>query len=247
MAELDVHDEELLRTVRSRLTLQLEPGLTNPFSTVAGRERVIREALAQVLLETRPEAGARDEEVDHLYDELVGLGPLQPYMDDEETSDILVNRWDEVFIERHGRLQRTAARFRDEAHLEQVIGKIVALVGREISVDKPLVDARMVDGSRANAVHAPVGGPSLCIRKFNRLRLSLLPEPGGRGHDWVSLGGMDETMARFLSVAALARANVLVAGTAVFGHPDGPAAGGQVVLAAAGGAIRDGARRRGER
>jgi pilus assembly protein CpaF len=203
---------ELVSAVRRRLSLELEPALTNPFSEVAGREEVIREALARALLDERPEAGALDADVDHLYDELVGLGPLQPLMADPRVTDILVNRWDEVFVERDGRLQRTPARFRDQAHLEQVIGKIVALVGREISVDKPLVDARMVDGSRANAVFAPVGGPCLCIRKFNRLRLSLLPEPGGGGRDWVSLGGMDETMARFLGVAALARATLLVAG-----------------------------------
>ncbi|TMD90732.1 MAG: CpaF family protein, partial [Chloroflexi bacterium] len=212
MAEPAPLDPELLSTVRSRLTLELEPGLADPFGDVAGRERLIREALARVLMEARPEAAVEDGQVDHLYDELVGLGPLQPLMDDELTTDILVNRWDEVFVERAGRLQRTGARFRDQAHLEQLIAKIVALVGREISVDKPLVDARMVDGSRANAVYAPVGGPCLCIRKFNRLRLTLLPEHSGGGLDWVSLRGMDETMARFLSVAALARATLLVAG-----------------------------------
>jgi pilus assembly protein CpaF len=205
LAETPPLDADLLSTVRSRLTLEL-------VGDVAGRERLIREALARALMEERPEAAVEDGQVDHLYDELVGLGPLQPLMDDELTTDILVNRWDEVFVERAGRLQRSGARFRDEAHLEQLIAKIVALVGREISVDKPLVDARMVDGSRANAVYAPVGGPCLCIRKFNRLRLSLLPEPGGAGRDWVSLRGMDEAMARFLSVAALARATVLVAG-----------------------------------
>ena len=205
-------DPGLLSAVRSRLALELEPGLADPFADVAGRERLIREALARVLLETRPDEPVDDGRVDHLYGELVGLGPLQPLMDDELTTDILVNRWDEVFVERAGRLQRTGARFRDQAHLEQLIAKIVALVGREISVDKPLVDARMTDGSRANAVYAPVGGPCLSIRKFNRLRLSLLPEHSGGGLDWVSLRGMDETMARFLSVAALARANMLVAG-----------------------------------
>ena len=205
-------DPGLLSAVRSRLALELEPGLADPFADVAGRERLIREALARVLLETRPDEPVDDGRVDHLYGELVGLGPLQPLMDDELTTDILVNRWDEIFVERAGRLQRTGARFRDQAHLEQLIAKIVALVGREISVDKPLVDARMTDGSRANAVYAPVGGPCLCIRKFNRLRLSLLPEHSGGGLDWVSVRGMDETMARFLSVAALARANMLVAG-----------------------------------
>ena len=205
-------DPGLLSAVRSRLALELEPGLADPFADVAGRERLIREALARVLLETRPDEPVDDGRVDHLYGELVGLGPLQPLMDDELTTDILVNRWDEVFVERAGRLQRTGARFRDQAHLEQLIAKIVALVGREISVDKPLVDARMTDGSRANAVYAPVGGPCLSIRKFNRLRLTLLPEHSGGGLDWVSLRGMDESMARFLSVAALARANMLVAG-----------------------------------
>lgn len=212
MAERPLLDPDLLATVRGRLTLELEPGVADPFGDVAGRERLIREAIARVLMETRPDSPVAGTELDHLYHELVGLGPLQPLMDDELTSDILVNRWDEVFIERGGRLQPSAARFRDQAHLEQLISKIVALVGREISVDKPLVDARMVDGSRANAVFAPVGGPCLCIRKFNRLRLSLLPEHSGGGLDWVSLRGMDETMARFLGVAALARATVLVAG-----------------------------------
>ena len=106
----------------------------------------------------------------------LGLGPLQPLMADPDISDILVNRFDEIYIERRGRLEFVSNAFRDEAQLEQVIQKIVALVGREINIEKPLVDARMVDGSRANAVYAPVGGPTLCIRKFNRVRLALLPD-----------------------------------------------------------------------
>ncbi len=133
-------------------------------------------------------------------------------MADAEITDILVNRHDEVYVERNGRLEHTAIRFRDQAHLEQVIARIVALVGREISVDKPLVDARMVDGSRANAVYAPVGGPTLCIRKFNRLRLALLPAGARPGDDWVSRGGMSREMAQFLDSMARARATILVAG-----------------------------------
>ena len=204
-------DERVLRAVRARLSLELEPSIANPFSTVPERQDLIRSAIGLALDELAPSLGDRDAAIAELYDELVGLGPLEPLMADPRTSDILVNRWDEVFVERDGRLQRTAARFRDQAHLEQVIGKIVALVGREISVDKPLVDARMVDGSRANAVYAPVGGPTLCIRKFNRLNLSLLPA-GRHGDDWVSRGGMSEAMAHFLAAMALARATVLVAG-----------------------------------
>ena len=216
MAETALLDDATVRAVRARLTLELEPSVTNPFSTVPRRGRLIREAISRTI----GELSGHDVDpatVEALFDELCGLGPLEPLMADRRTTDILVNRFDEVFIERDGQLQLTAVRFRDQAHLEQVIGKIIALVGREISVDKPLVDARMVDGSRANAVYAPVGGPTLCIRKFNRLRLSLVPRDCEEGEpssqdDWVSRGGMSEPMARFLLEMALARATILVAG-----------------------------------
>ncbi|TMC50609.1 MAG: CpaF family protein [Chloroflexi bacterium] len=213
LGELTPIDAGLLRGIRARLSLELDPSLTNPFSTAPGREQLIRDAVRCALDDLADPATAMSQRVDEIYDELVGLGPLQPLMADPRTTDILVNRWDEIFVEREGRLHPTASRFRDQAHLEQVIGKIVALVGREISVDRPLVDARMVDGSRANAVFAPVGGPTLCIRKFNHLRLSLLPRTGDTsGHDWVSLDGMSEPMAHFLAVMTLARATVLIAG-----------------------------------
>jgi len=151
--------------------------------------------------------------VDSLFDEIVGLGPLQPLMADTEISDVLVNRFDEIYVERRGRLEFVPNAFRDEAQLEQVIQKIVALVGREINLDKPLVDARMVDGSRANAVYAPVGGPTLCIRKFNRIRLDLLPsERDAAAANWVSTGGMSSAMGAFLEAMAIARANILIAG-----------------------------------
>jgi pilus assembly protein CpaF len=211
LADTDIASgDELLRAVRARLTLELDPAVANPFSTVAGRHELIRQAIQRALDDVgSPPDGAT---VDELYDDLVGLGPLQPLMANPDITDILVNRHDEVYVERGGRLELTAARFRDLAHLEQVIAKIVALVGREISVDKPLVDARMVDGSRANAVYAPVGGPTLCIRKFNRLRLSLLPNDDRHGDDWVSRGGMSRAMAAFLDSMARARATILVAG-----------------------------------
>lgn len=211
MAEMAVAaSDDLLRTIRARLTLELDPAVANPFSTVPGRRGLIREAIRRALDDVA--APSDDTTVDDLYDDLVGLGPLQPLMASPEITDILVNRHDEVYVERNGRLELTRARFRDQAHLEQVIAKIVALVGREISVDKPLVDARMVDGSRANAVYAPVGGPTLCIRKFNRLRLSLLPHDDRPGDDWVARGGMSSAMAAFLDSMARARATILVAG-----------------------------------
>ncbi len=202
--------EELKRAVRAYLLMTIDAETLNPFCSTPGREGAIKERIRETL-STQPSTD--DALVTELYNELVGLGPLQRFMDDPTVTDILVNRFDEIYVERLGRLERTPARFRDQPQLEQVIQKIVALVGREINVDKPLADARMQDGSRANAVFAPVGGPTLCIRKFNRLRLELLPRNGPADHaDWVSAGGMSGQMAAFLETVAVARANVLIAG-----------------------------------
>jgi pilus assembly protein CpaF len=204
--------EEIRRRVRAHLALHLDVAVSDPFSHSPGRDLLVRD---QVGVALDANGWARDgATVSWLMDELVGLGPLQKHMDDGAISDILVNRWDEVYVERDGQLTATATRFRSQAHLEQVIQKIVALVGREISVEKPLVDARMSDGSRANAVYAPVGGPTLCIRKFNHLKLDLVGDPGPAPDrsDWVGLGGMSPAMADFLVAMARCRANVLVSG-----------------------------------
>jgi pilus assembly protein CpaF len=203
--------EELRHFVRAQLALQVDPEILDPFSINPQRETIlrdrIRDAVAQRHLVATPFL------VDDLFDQLVGLGPLQALMADPEITDILVNRFDEIYIERRGQLEFTHTTFRDEAHLEQTIHKIVALVGREINIDKPLVDARMVDGSRANAVFAPVGGPTLCIRKFNRIRLALLPDEHAPNQpSWVTAGGMSAQMGAFLEAMAVAKANILIAG-----------------------------------
>jgi pilus assembly protein CpaF len=203
-------DESTLFSVRSRLSLELDPSIANPFSADPERSRIIRGAIAEALVNDTDVSDPSDDFINVVYNELVGLGPLQPLMDDSRVTDILVNRYDDIFVERDGRLHHTPIRFRDVAHLEQIVGKIVALVGRELSIDKPVVDARMVDGSRANAVSAPVGGPTLCIRKFNRLRLSLESKPGHKS--WVDEGGMSAPMAAYLAAVARARGTVLVAG-----------------------------------
>ena len=197
--------------MRAQLTLQVDPEIINPFSTNPNRHQILRDRIRDAVL--RRDLTPDPELVDSLFDEIVGLGPLQPLMADTEISDVLVNRFDEIYVERRGRLEFVPNAFRDEAQLEQVIQKIVALVGREINLDKPLVDARMVDGSRANAVYAPVGGPTLCIRKFNRIRLDLLPsERDAAAANWVSTGGMSSAMGAFLEAMAIARANILIAG-----------------------------------
>lgn len=203
--------DELRTYVRAQLTMQVDADIINPFSTNPGRSQVLKDRIRAALVGRRLVPTL--ELVDSLFDEIVGLGPLQALMADGDVSDILVNRFDEIYVERRGRLEFVPNAFRDQAQLEQVIQKIVALVGREINIEKPLVDARMVDGSRANAVYAPVGGPTLCIRKFNRVRLGLLP--GGHGNEtpsWVSTGGLSGAMGAFLEAMAVARANILIAG-----------------------------------
>ena len=202
---------ELRHFVRAQLTLQVDPEILDPFSANPNRNTILRDRIREAI--TQRHLTPTSDLVDCLFDEIVGLGPLQPLMADPEISDILVNRFDEIYIERRGRLEFVSNAFRDEAQLEQIIQKIVALVGREINIEKPLVDARMVDGSRANAVYAPVGGPTLCIRKFNRVRLALLPDERDPSQaSWAGTGGLSLQMGAFLEAMAVARANILIAG-----------------------------------
>ena len=202
---------ELSDFVRRQLTMELDAELIDPFSTNPNREQILRDRIKSALLQRN--ALPTPDLLETLFDEIVGLGPLQPLMADPDVTDILVNRFDEIYVERKGRLEFVPQTFRDESQLEQVIHKIVALVGREINIDKPLVDARMTDGSRANAVYAPVGGPTLCIRKFARLRLALLPDDSHpERSSWVSTGGLTTEMGNYLEAMAVARANILIAG-----------------------------------
>jgi pilus assembly protein CpaF len=203
--------ERMKASVRSQLSQTVDSSVLDPLSNEPDREAILRAAIRQAV-DSRTAVPVAEEIVDLLYDELVGLGPLQPLMEDPQITDVLVNRFDEIFVERKGVLHRVPNRFKDQAQLEHVIQKIVALVGREINLDKPLVDARMADGSRANAVFAPVGGPTLCIRKFNRVRLALLPSDSTTVPNWVDAGGLSLQMAAYLEALAAARANILIAG-----------------------------------
>src|SRR2546429_6625431 len=108
--------------------------------------------------------------VEEVLDEVLGLGPLEPLLKEPSISDILVNRHDKVYIERNGKLALTSVRFKDNAHLLHIIEKIVSQVGRRIDEAQPIVDARLPDGSRVNAIISPLAldGPSLSIRRFGR-------------------------------------------------------------------------------
>jgi pilus assembly protein CpaF len=163
-------------------------------------------------LTERVRAAARrpmpDAELDALCAELFGFGPLQPLLDDPDVTDVLVNGPDDVFVERSGRIERAHARFRDVGAVSELAHRIAAGVGRELTLEHPFVDARMRDGSRANAVVAPVGGPSLSIRKFRRVSLPLL----GPAPSWEATGLLGPHCADLLARAVVGHANVLVAG-----------------------------------
>ena len=150
-----------------------------------------------------------DEQVEALCAQLFGFGVLQPFLDDSEVTDVLVNGPREVFVERQGRLERLDLRFRDAAEVSELAHRIAAGVGRELTIERPFVDARMRDGSRANAVIAPVGGPTLSIRKFTRVSLALR----GPAPSWEATSGLARQAADLLARVVTARGNVLVAGS----------------------------------
>jgi pilus assembly protein CpaF len=139
-------------------------------------------------------------------DELFGLGPLEALLKDRDISDILVNRHDQVFIERNGLLEETGIVFKDDRHLMQIIERIVSSVGRRIDESSPMVDARLQDGSRVNAIIPPLAldGPALSIRRFRTDRLG--------AQDLVERLSLTQPMLDFLNAAVHSRLNVIVSG-----------------------------------
>jgi pilus assembly protein CpaF len=139
-------------------------------------------------------------------DELFGLGPLEALLKDPTVSDILVNRYNHVYVEREGRIEECAAVFRDDKHLMQIIERIVSSVGRRIDESSPMVDARLADGSRVNAIVPPLAldGPCLSIRRFRTDRLG--------GNDLVDRQALTRPMLDFLVAAVASRLNIIVCG-----------------------------------
>jgi pilus assembly protein CpaF len=141
-----------------------------------------------------------------LLDEVFGLGPLEPLLRDPRISDILVNARDKVFVERGGRLQRTDTVFRDDRHLLQIIDRIVSRVGRRVDESSPMVDARLPDGSRVNAIIPPLAldGPSMSIRRFGTGPV--------QANQLVELKSISAEMMQVLEAAARARLTILISG-----------------------------------
>jgi len=165
---------------------------------------VVRDLLEQESIPLN--VGERDLLISQVLDEIFGLGPLQPLMEDPSISDILVDTSSRVIVERDGKLYDTDVRFQDDKHLLQVIDRIVSGVGRRIDDSSPMVDARLPDGSRVNAVIPPlsIDGPHLSIRKFKDDVLT--------AGDLVGMGTMTTPMVDLLEAVVKSRLNVLIAG-----------------------------------
>lgn len=148
----------------------------------------------------------RDRLYKEIQDEVLGLGPLEPFMQDPTVSDILVNTYRNIYLERFGKLVRTEARFKNDTHLRRIIDKIVSAVGRRIDESSPMVDARLPDGSRVNAIIPPlaIDGPMLSIRRFAVDPLEL--------QDLIALKSVVAEMGDILQAIVRARLNVLISG-----------------------------------
>jgi len=171
-------------------------------------QKQVSELVAEFVLSDRLPLNAKELEdfSAELYDEMMGLGPLEPLLKDPSVNDILINTHEQIYVERLGQLERTPMRFRDEAHLLRILNRIVSAVGRRVDESQPMVDARLQDGSRVNAVIRPlaVDGPLVSIRKFSKQPFSL--------ERLVEIGSLRPQMAALLAAAVKGRFSMLISG-----------------------------------
>ena len=175
----------------------------NPQTTQIIMERFERaREHSRIQIPANQEAAFREE----LLDEILGFGPLERVLQDDSVSEVMVNRADLVYIEKGGKIIESGVRFHDDAHVERIIKKIIEPLGRTIGRELPMVDARLPDGSRVNAVVAPcaIDGPNITIRKFSRDPLGI--------QNLIDFGSMNQSMADFLQAAVVSKLNIVVAG-----------------------------------
>lgn len=200
--------DDLKQQVHGELLQQLGPQLYDADLQPAELESRVRAVMADLLTTgTRP-LTRQDREVltQEIADDILGLGPIEPYLRDPDVAEVMVNGPDDIWIEEKGKLLRVSGTFKDEVHLRRVIDKIVSRIGRRVDESSPMVDARLPDGSRVNAVVPPlaIDGSVLTIRKFAADPLTV--------RDLVSFGSMTETAADFLDACVRGRLNVVVSG-----------------------------------
>src|SRR5947208_4703291 len=182
---------------------QLFSTTMDPFAL---RDRVNDDIRAQLASEAGISKDDRDRLVAEISDDILGHGPIERLLADDSVTEIMVNGPYDIWVERQGRLYQTTVRFNDESHLRRIINKMVAQVGRRIDESSPMVDARLPDGSRVNAVIPPLSlsGPLVTIRKFSNKRLDL--------NEMIRLGTLSSDTVDFLQRCVLAELNVLISG-----------------------------------
>jgi pilus assembly protein CpaF len=193
-----IHDR-LLKVIDLTLLSAMEEAMAREQIRETGR-RLLEEESAPLNVEQRRRV------LKNIEDEVMGLGPLEPLLADKKVADILVNGANQVYVERRGRLELTDVRFNDNAHLLNIIDRIVSGVGRRIDESSPMVDARLKDGSRVNAIIPPlaIDGPMMSIRRFTVESLSM--------KELVEFGSITEQAAQVIEAVVRGRLNVLISG-----------------------------------
>ncbi len=200
--------DELRHRIHGALIEELGPILYDKRLSEEDLRKKVRDALQAALAQERTPISAADKAqiIQDVSDDILGYGPIDKLLRDEDVSEVMCNGPDQIFVERSGKLSVEAVTFVDELHLRRIIDKIVAQVGRRIDESSPLCDARLPDGSRVNAVISPlaIGGPFLTIRKFAADPLQI--------DDLIRFGTLSVHAARFLQACIVGKLNVIVSG-----------------------------------
>jgi pilus assembly protein CpaF len=198
---------ELKTRIHHACIAKLGPELFTAETTGDLSERVLRAVTEQLALDRTPLT--RDERrqlVREITDDILGYGPLEPLLRDDSVTEVMVNGADRIYIERNGKIERAGVTFVDDAHLLRIIDKIVSQVGRRVDEASPMVDARLPDGSRVNAIIPPLSlrGPTLTIRKFSRDPYTM--------DDLINFGTLTPKAAHFLAACVQGKLNMLISG-----------------------------------
>lgn len=203
--EFDLLDAKL--RVHGKLIDELDLSALDKLDDETMRRRV-RNIVSEIIHKEEMALTATEEAsfADAVMDEMTGLGPIEPLLKDESITDILINGYKQVYVERHGELQLAPVRFADNEHLLRIVQRIVSAVGRRVDESQPLVDARLPDGSRVNAAVSPIGidGPLVSIRKFSKSPLTM--------EKLVGFGAIPAPVAEFIMGAVSCRASTVISG-----------------------------------
>jgi pilus assembly protein CpaF len=200
-------DVAALDVIRDQVLLRIEPAIAVKLKQDALTERVDL-MIAEIARERRQLINQAEQRqlAAEIVDDMIGLGPIEPLLRDDTVADILINGPTRIYVERLGKLELTKLRFRNDAHVLHVAQRIASSVGRRIDESSPMLDARLVDGSRVNVIIPPLSlrGPSISIRKFSRSAMDI--------DKFVKLGTVSEELGRALAIAARCRLNIIISG-----------------------------------